>query len=73
MMYFLMIVGIVVIIYAAILSVVMVQKRQNKVIDQGVSEQTVKNPIIGNPITYLYIGIPILAVIGGLIWWYYKP
>lgn len=50
-------------------SISIMRKQQNQKRDH-IHETVAKHPIAANPIVILYVALPVLVIIGALVWWY---
>lgn len=71
MMTILFILGAIVCVTSLIGSVIIMRKQQSKELDKGMSQVTVKHPIIANPMLIVYLLFPPLVILGGMIWLYF--
>ncbi len=70
MLYYLAIIGVVIVIVGTCYSVLIMNKQQHKRRDlTEPSSLTAQRPIAHNPIVVLYIVIPILALVLGILAW----
>lgn len=61
----------VVCVISAVASFMLARRQQNKEFDKNADPNTVKHPVMANPMLILYVLFPIVLVAGAVIWSYY--
>ncbi|MCP1310416.1 hypothetical protein [Paenibacillus tyrfis] len=61
----------VVCVISAAASFMLARRQQNKEFDKNTDPNTVKHPVMANPMLILYVLFPIVLVAGAVIWSYY--
>jgi hypothetical protein len=71
MMKILFYLGAIVCVFSVIISFILIRKQQSKEFDKGMSQTTVKHPVIANPMLIVYLFFPVLVILGAMIWLYF--
>jgi hypothetical protein len=58
-------------VYSLIVSFNVMRKQQSKELDKGISQTTIKHPIIANPMLIVYLLFPPVVILGAMIWLYF--
>ncbi|WP_339324914.1 hypothetical protein [Paenibacillus sp. FSL W8-0194] len=53
------------------MSISIMRKQQHHERDQ-IHPTIARHPLLANPIVILYLAVPVLIVLGALVWWYFE-